>query len=744
MHRDFELMRGRRMNAVLRFVVMMSIVGGPVASMAAPVSLALSGGGARGISHIGVLKALEELRIPVAGIAGTSVGSFVGGLYACGYRVDEIESVFLRTNWDDIIFNDQVSRRQLPYRRKGDFERYLFDFEVGIRRGQFVLPSGLIYGQKFSLLLSSLFLRCSNESDFSKLGIPFRAVASDLESGQPVIFRSGYLPDSVRASTAYPGFFSPVEIEGRVLLDGGSTNNLPVDIAQEFRAKQILAVDVSSPLHSIDKLSSFLDITDQIVTIMMRRTTNQQISKASFVVTPSLADESTFSYNTIDRLIQAGYDAVMLQRKTLSQLSVSEENYQNWQKARYREPYSPAQVSEIRIHGHGRVDPKTLLRQMSTQPHQKFDSETLEEDLTRIYSLGDFERTDFRFTKEENRDVLNIRAVEKRWGPNFVRFSTTWDGEIKGKQDGNATLNFRATRMNALNGEWNTDITLGTVLEVTSEFYQPIDYGGWFFLAPKFSAYRRDQDFYSDRNRLAQYEVDQLSGGVDLGLAIRNFGELRGGIRRGFLNSEIELGPSVVPTYDVQMGALVGSLRWDTLDSAYFPSRGYYLEADYFSSIDALGATDEYRKLYGQAAVFHSFRWLTLFLRTRVGGSLGSDLPLYGQYVLGGIQSFSGFREEELRGQNFMMGRAGLMLRLPIPRNPFWDRTYLVGWADTASIESRWADLDRDRLSYSGTGGALFDTKLGALTLAYGQSGTENRQFYVSVGRAFGFVDSEF
>ncbi|MDB5037906.1 MAG: hypothetical protein JWQ35_1434 [Bacteriovoracaceae bacterium] len=702
------------------------------------IGLALSGGGARGMAHIGVLKALEELHVPVDYIAGTSIGALIGALYASGYSVKEIENIFSTTPWEDLIFRDRVPRPDLPFRRKVDHGQYLFDFELGYRSGRFILPSGLVQGQKFSLLLDSLFLRVANTPDFSHLPIPFRAVATDAESGKMTVLDRGNLADSVRASAAYPVLFSPVEIDGKLLLDGGAVDNLPVDVVKKMGADIVIAVDISAPLQSRNDLSSFVDVSDQFVTILMRKTTQASKDLAHLVLLPKLRDEGTFSYAGIAPLIKSGEDEVLKHESDLNRFRISDLAFQKLKHREQNKPYEPERIDAVRVSGFQRVDKETVEQRLHLREGSPFDLTEINGELTQIYSLGDFERTDFALSEENKKNVLSVRAIEKRWGPNYLHFGVTWDGEIKGKRDGTALINIQLTRLNRLNAEWITNIEMGSTLALDSEFYQPIGYRGYFFIAPKVSALRMYQDFYADQKRVAEYEIDAVAGEVDVGVDLKRFGEIRFGLRRGFLNSESELAASSVAPFKVQTGSFIGRMSLDQLDSIYFPSRGVYFSSEYLASRTYLGADQSYRKLSAQIHNFYSLDRHTVFLSASGGASLGTEVPLYDEYLLGGFRSLSGYREDELRGQDFGVGRVGYIYRLPFPPTVFWSRMFLGLWGEAGNVWSRKRDIDFSDLRYAGTLGAGFDTKLGPIFLAYGQSGSDHQQFYISVGRTFG------
>lgn len=676
------------------------------------VSLALSGGGARGLAQIGVLKALEERKIPVRAIAGTSIGAFVGALYSSGYSVAEIEKIFRETDWEDLLFNDRPDRSLLPFRRKSHVERYLFDFEMGFKNWDVSLPSGLNYGQKFSNFLNRVFFSVINVDNFKKLPIPFLAVASDLESGKPVILDRGNLAAAVRASAAYPGLFSPVEINQRILSDGGSSVNLPVDLARSLASAPVVAVDVSSPLYSRDRLGSLLKVTDQFVTMMMKKTTDEQVKKADIIVRPTLVTESTFEASDFNRIIEAGYWAMMEAIETQRLQSLSNERYQEWQQ-----------------------------RRTATNFKSGPDLKKIEKETEKIYHSEELERVDVSIQKKADEYVVQYKKIKKSWGPQFLRFGVRWDGEIKGKQDGNAIINYRMTDLNSWAGEFQNEITLGTILELQTHFYQPVEPTKSFFISPHFRALRTDLNIYTGRNRTAEYELDYLAGGVDFGFTFLTSGELRSGVKRGFLNTEEEIGAAAVGKNDVQTSTFFSQIIFDKLDSAYFPTRGFYFSSKYVRSIKNWGADDSYKLLQGQFLFAIPIERLSLFSNFQFGTSLSSTLPYYEQFSVGGFRGLSGFREGELRGDHFTSMRSGFLFLISKKKNFFWDKFFVGGWFDAGNVWPELEDASWEHSRFGGTGSVGFINKLGAVSLAYGQSGQHNKQFYISVGRTFGLQD---
>src|SRR5580700_1725015 len=275
------------------------------------VGLVLSGGGARGAAHIGVLQVLEDLHVPIDAIAGTSMGAVVGGLYASGLSAREIEAVMSSVNWQE-AFRDRPPRAELSFRRKEEDRDFLVKFPLGIRGGKIQLPKGLIEGQTLTMMLRRLTLPVARIDQFTDLPTPFRAVATDLASGEPVVMQGGDLTSAMRASLSAPGVFSPVEREGRVLVDGGIAENLPIDVARTMNVDVLIVVDVGFPLYTRERLGTATTISNQMLAILIRRDSQRQLATLTsqdIVVSPQLGDASSFDFGIVPRAIALGAQA---------------------------------------------------------------------------------------------------------------------------------------------------------------------------------------------------------------------------------------------------------------------------------------------------------------------------------------------------------------------------------------------------------------------------------------------------
>ncbi|HUJ52989.1 MAG TPA: patatin-like phospholipase family protein, partial [Steroidobacteraceae bacterium] len=272
------------------------------------VGLVLSGGGARGAAHVGVLKVLEQTHVPIDAIAGTSMGAVVGGLYASGLSARDIEKIMTSINWQD-AFRDRPPREDLDLRRKEEDENYLVKFPLGVRDGQIVLPKGLVQGQRLTETLRRLTLPVARITHFDDLPTPFRAVATDLENGDRVVMDSGDLTTAMRASLSAPGVFAPVERDGRLLVDGGIADNLPVDIARAMGVDVLIVVDVSAPLLVRQQLSSAPVISNQMLAILIRHNSEAQLASLTpkdILIQPPLGNASSFDFGSVGKVIGAG------------------------------------------------------------------------------------------------------------------------------------------------------------------------------------------------------------------------------------------------------------------------------------------------------------------------------------------------------------------------------------------------------------------------------------------------------
>ncbi len=706
------------------------------ASARPKICLALSGGGARGFAHIGALQALEELRVPIDCIAGTSMGSIVGGLYATGMSPREIEDAIGTIDWAG-LFADRPPRRQLSYRRKQDDVADLMDIEVGLRHGRVVLPRGLIAGQKISFVLQAMTLRAAGVSDFDALPIPFRAVATDIGAGTMAVLSRGNLADALRASMSLPALVAPMEIDGRLLVDGGLVRNLPVDIARQMGAGKVIAIDVSTPLDPPSAIKSVTDVTRQVTGMLTVSSVETQAAAADLLVRPDLTGFTSGDFEKASAILPIGREAILAHRAELAPYALGEEEYAARTAAVRGALKKPERIAAIRIEAPEAVDERILRMRMHTQPGAALDLPTLGADLVRLYEFGEFERVDFTLVPAADGGTdLVIRAREKPWGPRSLRFGVNFLNDFQGDSDFNLRGRYTRLLVDRLGAEWRTDLQIGRTRRAVTELYQPLWFSPYWFVAPSFEFRSTVAEVFDDDRRIADYDVGLATGAIALGAQIGRGGEARAGVLRGHGHAHVDVGAADLPRFDATLGAWVATLKLDWLDEAHFPSRGFAGTFGAYLSRRGLGADIAYDKVMGTAAQFLTRGRNTAFMGLAGGTSLGSDIPFYDQFCLGGLFSLSGFREGQICGEVFGVARLGYYRTAGRLSRKQGRSIYLGAWTEAGNTWDSADAASTGDLRHTGTIGLGVDTFLGPIYLAYGRADGGKDAIYFSVGRS--------
>ncbi len=694
------------------------------------IGLALSGGGAKGGAHVGVLQVLEELHIPVDYIAGTSMGAVVGGLYAAGMSAEQLEDVLHGIDWDDAI-SDNPPRRDLTFRRKEDTRRYTVKLELGFRKGKIVWPASYLAGQKLYFILQALTLPVSHVTDFDDLSIPFRCVATDIQTGDPVVLDHGNLATAIRASMAIPSIFAPVEWEDRTLVDGGITNNLPIDVVREMGADIVIAVDLGAPLTSRD-VRSMLQIRKQLTRIQIRKNVESQLGRADLVIRPPVSDRGMLDFDVIEENMRLGAEATEAEADRLRAWSIDAETHGRWLETHVLPPAAAPVVSSIRLEGNRRVDTRVVRAKLSIKPGDTFDYEILYDNISRIYALGDFQQISFSIEGTGEQVGLVIEMIEKPWGPNYMRFGASVDGDLQGNLRAGALVNLTLRRLNALGAESRNDFQLGTRRLIQSEFYQPLDYHGWFFVAPRLGADWDRKPVFVDGKNIADLDTRLARFGLDLGYNIPRWGEIRLGYDGAEGNAKAAAGfvPPGAELDDVDVGAIRLKVTVDRLDNVNVPRRGPFLEYESLFSRESLGSDADYDRHELQAGYWYTKRKNTIFGTLQGGRVNRGTLPLYSEFTIGGLFSLSGFALDELRGRYYGVARLGYYRHVT-------KQWFLGGWAE---LGNAW--LTRDEVAFNTLllTGTLFlgaDTIVGPAYLAYGLAEGGHQRLYIVLGRTF-------
>ena len=705
----------------------------PADSSRPGVGLVLSGGGARGAAHVGVLRVLEELQIPIDCVAGTSMGAVVGGFYAAGWSPDEIERELLAIDWGE-LFRGEAPRRRLSYRRKEDDLRYI-DFDAGLRNAHIVLPRGAVASPVLDFLLRSKTLGVASIDDFDRLPIPFRAVAADLASGEEVVLARGELSRAIRASMSIPGVFSPIEIENYLLVDGAVLNNMPVEAAEAMGAEIIIAVDASTPLRGREGLGSIGGVTSQAFSLASQRRVEEQKQQADILITPDLGAISFMGFPAMKAAMQSGEIAARGVADRLRPLANAPVFAMQQASRRYAEAEAQT-LRSVRVEGTERVDERRVRGRIESRVGAHLDLDRLREDLGRVLEIGEFDRVDLDLTRDEDGVDLSLRPHDNDWGPLYLRGGLNITDDLEGHNSVNMLFNVTRTSVNALGAEWRNEFQVGKTRGIWSELYQPLGFSRRWFVAAGVRVREEVADVYLDHRKVAEYDVGSVSGRLDFGLELGEYGEVRLGLLRGRADAEPSVGATDLPSFDVDAGGFAGSLTIDRLDSAGVPREGKLVRVEAYRTEPRLGSDLRYDKLAGYYWHFASKGRQTWLLALSGGSSLGSDLPAYDEFLLGGPFSLSGYRQGELRGHYFGVARSGYLFRLAELPRVLGTGVYAGGWLEAGNV---WQESSAvgDGLIYTASLAAAAETRLGLLFMGYGVADDGQDSFFLSLGQRF-------
>jgi len=706
------------------------------------IGLVLSGGGARGAAHVGVIRALERKRIPVDAVAGTSMGAVVGGLYAAGLSGDEIEAAFRELDWQELL-RDRAPRRDLVFRRKQDDRGILAKGALGFRPGEgVVLPLGLVQGQKITQALRAATLRVAEVQDFDRLPIPFRALATDLETGEPVVLRSGDLATVLRASMSAPGLLAPVEIGGRMLVDGGLVDNLPVSLARTMGVDVLIAVDVSFPLAERDGLESALDVTNQMIGIMVRRGTRgsrAQLTPRDVLVEPDLGRMTAVEFTKVPQVMAAGEAAADAVDARLAALSQSPERYAAYVAARKRPVNVDEPLEFVRAGPKSQEDAERIEAVFGSLAGEALDLDVLQRKIGRQYGLDRFESVDYRLVRVAGDRGLEIDMRRKSWGPNFLRVGVGIEQDFDGGATANAGVRVLMTSLNRYDAEWQVDGQLGEDPRFFTEYFQPLSLTSDVFVAPSLRYEYRTLQVVDDGRRVARYRTRESEAALAVGAELSNWGEVRLGLARGDGSADVLIGDPGLPQSDFDLGAVFAEFAYDRLDSAYFPRHGQALRLAWRGEREGLGSSGDTDAVQAEWLMARSRDRYSLVLGLE-GGSALDDAVVSPQqlFTLGGFLQLSGLPVDARAGTQYGLARAILYRRVSRGGTGFFEFPAYLG----VSVEAGNTWLTRDDVDWSRleAGGSLFlgaESPVGPVYLAAGFGEDGARAFYLLLGRTF-------
>jgi NTE family protein len=702
------------------------------------IGLALSGGGALGLAEIGVIKWMEENQIPVDRVAGTSMGSIIGSMYASGMSPAEIEAFAEKIDWDT-AFLPEPGYAELSFRRKQDRRDFLVAAPLGLKHG-LRGPNGLNSGQAAGLLLDRIAIQQSGIANFDELPIPFRCVATDMQSGEKVVLHDGFLADAVRASMAIPGLFTPVELKGQVLADGGMVQNIPVETAHDMGADAVIAVELHYPPEDAAQLETLAGVLSRAIDVMINQNERRSLALAQAKVRVEMRGFSIADYNRVRELVELGYKAAASQSADLVKYAISDpaewQKYLSGREARKRPALE--RVEKIVVTGADSDSNRRIEKQIARQTQGPLDLQAVERQLTRIAGQGQFDRLGYEGFTQNGVPALRITAHEKTYGPPFVELAVNVEGS------GVAAFDFSAgTRVTFMDlfhrgGEWRSDLLFGSNDLAATEYYQPLGQSR-FFAAPYLFASKFARNSFSGLTRIAVFGDERAGGGFDLGY---NSGR-RGEFRLGYRIFEGKLSPLVgaagLPIVHGSTGEIRARYVWDGQDSPSVPSRGSRIvvtalrvlqSPDLFHPINQIDVqSSNFIPVGGKASLFVAASGGTTF-----DGTAGP----FQVFSLGGPFRLGAYLPDSFLGNHYAYAAFGFrreLYHMPqlVGKKIYWGGWYESGTAFGTQTSNPGPVVIRGTFNL----GFIADTIVGPIALAGSVSPTGQSRVNFSIGRLF-------
>lgn len=701
------------------------------------IGLVLGGGGARGAAHIGVIRKLEELRIPVDYITGTSMGSIVGGLHATGMSGRELEELVVDIDWSD-LFDDATPRADQPFRRKRDDDLSLFGPKLGVGEGASLLPQGAISGQKIAFFFDSIVNQHVQTRDFDRFPIPFRAVAADIITGQQVVLDKGDLGLAMRSSMSIPGVFSPVRQDDYMLVDGGIVNNIPIDVARDMGADIIIAVDVGTPLQGREKLTNLVAITAQLSGFLVVKNSRAQLATLrtnDIRVAPALGETiSSSDFPNIAKAIPLGYAAAEAIEDKLLPLALAPEAYASYrQQIRACRAGLPV-VQFVEIDNKSRFGNAVINQHIHTVIGQPLNLEQLEKDIQQIYALGFLDSARYEIVEKNDETGIVIHVEQDRRGTQFIEWGLDLFGDVD-SSDINVRIGYLKTDVDSLGSEFRGTIQLGEDPGFRAELYKPLDTRQKFIFVPSLFGERREIiQFDDDGDKLNEFQVNQVGVSAAIGREFGRHAAVFLGIQRSHGDVDLEIGDPRLEDFQFDNGAYGIRAQSDRLDDSYFPSSGSLVDIEYTNYRNALGSDDEFEQV--RASVLHAW---TVDRHTLIGGlryntTLDNNAPIQNLFRAGGFTRLSGFKENERSEQHFGMLFGSYRYR-------FSQSALLPAYVGT-TLEYGNAVADRDDIFSDGIfHGSLYfgyRSPIGPVYIGYGFGESGRGNYFLRIGNVFG------
>lgn len=702
------------------------------------IGLALGGGGARGIAHVRILKKLEEMRIPVDCIAGTSMGALVGAFYATGRDATEIEALLQNIEWKQ-LFTDSLPRRDRSLRRKDEDATRLATLGVGIQSGKGLkIAPGFSEGERLIAFFEKETGSGRINGDFDRLPIPFRAVATDINTGKHVVLGDGSLPMAMRASMSLPGIFRPVEIDGKILVDGGLADQVPIDVVRQMGADRVIAVDVGTPLSVLDRDASLVDVLDQMSGFLTTGSAARQLATlgaSDVLITPDLTGQvSTGDFEKADLALQIGQAAADAASGALAPLSVSPDQYARFETQHKFTPFDAPRISAIRFENHTGYADEVLLSYLPVKVGEPLDAVQMRKGIINAYGLGTLSSITYDVKGVDGGAEVDITAYEKPHGPSYVQAGLTLSDDLQGNHESNLRAGLLFSPISRYGAEARALLQLGSEPALTGEYYHPFDFQSRYVAEIKGGYETANFNIFDDfGNKVQRYRAERTGAKVLFSRNFSNAVQFSLGLERYTGGARLEVGDPSNPDVDFDEGAGLVQARLDTIDSLYFPRDGFLMGMGYRMSREGLGADARFDQADFDAIGAKSFGAHAAQLGVRYHVTTSGVAPLQSLYRLGGRWRLAGFQNNQLTGQNYALAFLGYSYQL----GTVLGRSAQVGaTVEYGNAWQRRSDMAWDDGIFNGSVFIGFDSWVGPLIFGYGMKEGGDSVIFIELGQS--------
>jgi NTE family protein len=703
------------------------------------IGLVLGGGGARGAAHIGVIKRLEELRVPVHYVTGTSMGSLVGGFYATGMSASELEHTVSSIDFE-ALFQDSPKRKDLSFRRKRDDNLALYGPKLGVGRNSQLLPRGAIHGQNISYLFESLTSARTLERDFDRLPIPYRAVAADIETGQAVVMGEGGLSVAMRSSMSVPGVFDPVAWNGHLLVDGGIANNLPVNVARDLGAEVVIAVEVGTPPAQRANLNTMADFVGQLSNLMINNNARAQIATLGpddILLEPELGNEITSAgFSEVDKAVVIGYAAALRASDELSRYSIPEAEYSRWRAAVESCVGRPRTIDYVNVENRSRFSDEVIAKRLDVVPGQTLEPGELEEKVKDVYALGFLDLVRHEVVeREDGATGVELTVDQDARGTDFIE----WGLDVQGdgdESDMNLRIAYLKTDLDSWGSEFRALLQAGDTPGVMTELYKGLGPELRWFVRPRVYAQWDDVVVYDVRGQPTQVvNIDQWGGDLALQREFANHSAVWAGLGYydGSVTADVGQVPAGVGTF--KGGEYSIGYEYDTLDDRYYPSDGAYVRTQYVSSMDELNSDRAYDQFIGTGLAAATWGHYTLIGNANYGTTLSGHAPYWTRFRIGGLFALSGLQTDQISGDHY--GVAMASWRYAVAREGAFFPAHVGISAEYGNAADDRDDIIEDGIA-AGSLYFAYRSPIGPVYWGVGFAEGGQRAYFLSIGNIFG------